>query len=106
VPRCVHQRAREVLDWLESQHHAAIHSVESSASVVGTHFPAPQTRLINGHGNSTSARWQMTLFGLEEHPLLEEIRAIRVDELSPLQAFELLREWHQRLVGEACETKR
>jgi DNA mismatch repair protein MutS len=105
VPRSVNQRAREVLHWLESQHDAADQSAKSNAGDLTPQPRTPRTASPNGHRDSTCTRWQMTLFGLEEHPLLDEIRAIKLDELSPLEAFELLRNWRQRLVEERCETK-
>jgi DNA mismatch repair protein MutS len=106
VPRCVNQRAREVLDWLESQHDAATHAANSQAgSSLAAGPPTSSLAAMDGQRKSTSTRWQMTLFGVEEHPLLDEIRAIKLDELSPLRAFELLREWHQRLVEDERDTK-
>jgi DNA mismatch repair protein MutS len=98
VPRSVNQRAREVLSWLEAQHNAACGLAPNNENP-----PRPSS---NGHGTSTTARWQMTLFGLEEHPLLDEIRSTKLDELSPLQAFELLREWQSRLAQEKAEVQR
>ena len=75
VPRSVNERAREVLDWLEAQHQAADGAAAKSCasaqrSIGRRRWPAP----IDGH-------WQMTLFGIEEHPLLDEIRAANLDEL-------------------------
>jgi hypothetical protein len=48
----------------------------------------------------------MTLFGIEEHPLLDEIRSAKLDELSPIQAFELLRDWQQRLAEDFVPAKK
>jgi hypothetical protein len=39
----------------------------------------------------------MTLFAAEEHPLLDEIRAAVLDEMSPREAHELLRGWQSQL---------
>ena len=101
VPRTVNQRAREVLAWLESQHDAA----KTDACGLATKAPNPPATSSNGHRNSSNPRWQLTLFGVEEHPLLDEIRAARLEELSPIQAFELLREWQQRLSEDFVATK-
>ena len=100
VPRTVNQRAREVLAWLESQHDA------SAACGLATKAQKPPATSPNGHRNSSNSHWQMTLFGVEEHPLLDEIRTARLEELSPIQAFELLREWQQRLAEDFVATKR
>jgi DNA mismatch repair protein MutS len=86
VPRSVNDRAREVLAMLESQHHdgAAARGQEAST---------------NGHAAPPSGPWQMTLFATEEHPLLEEIRATDLDELTPREAHELLATWQSRLAN-------
>jgi DNA mismatch repair protein MutS len=100
VPRSVNERAREVLAWLESQHQAA----QPDACVVAgnTHSPPPST---NGRNDGRANHWQLTLFGFEEHPLLDEIRSAKLDELSPLAALELLHEWQSRLADERLPTK-
>jgi DNA mismatch repair protein MutS len=100
VPRSVNQRASEVLAWLESQHDA------SAACGLATEAQKSTPASSNGHRNSNNSHWQLTLFGVEEHPLLDEIRAARLEELSPIQAFELLREWQQRLAEDFVATKR
>jgi hypothetical protein len=48
----------------------------------------------------------MTLFGIEEHPLLEEIRGANVDTMRPVEALELLHTWQQRLNSEQDLVKR
>jgi DNA mismatch repair protein MutS len=102
VPRSVNQRAREVLAWLESQHDAA----KTDACGLATEARKSPATSPNGHRDATNSHWQLTLFGVEEHPLLDEIRAARLEELSPIQAFELLREWQQRLAEDFLATKR
>jgi DNA mismatch repair protein MutS len=86
VPRSVNDRAKEVLAWLESQHH-------ESTAVRGL---APST---NGRASATTSptAWQMTLFATEEHPLLDEIRATDLNELTPREAHSLVQEWQSRL---------
>jgi DNA mismatch repair protein MutS len=98
VPRSVNDRAREVLEWLEAQHQAA----EGSASTRGAHSQPAS----NGHASQSAGNWQLSLFGLEEHPLLDEIRAANLDELRPIEALELLQSWQQRLVTEQVAAKR
>jgi DNA mismatch repair protein MutS len=93
VPRSVNDRAREVLAWLEAQHQAA----EGSSSTRGS-ISQPAS---NGHASRSAGNWQLTLFGLEEHPLLDEIRAANLDELRPIEALELLQSWQQRLAEES-----
>jgi DNA mismatch repair protein MutS len=98
VPRSVNDRAREVLQWLEAPH--------ESADGAGTHRTSKSQPASNGHVERSSANWQMTLFGLEEHPLLEEIRAANLDDMRPLEALQLLQTWQQRLVDEQAVAKR
>jgi DNA mismatch repair protein MutS len=87
VPRSVSERAKEVLAHLESQHETQPSPVEGNGRA---EHPSR-----NGHAGSSS--WQMTLFSTEEHPLLDEIRAADLDEMTPREAHELLREWKSRL---------
>jgi DNA mismatch repair protein MutS len=44
-----------------------------------------------------TADLQLTLFAAEEHPLLEEIRGLDLNAMSPLEAFERLHAWKSRL---------
>jgi DNA mismatch repair protein MutS len=99
VPRCVNDRAREVLAWLEAQHDNA----NAACGLANTATTLPPE---NGHTRRANGHWQMTLFGLEEHPLLEEIRGADLDRLSPLAAQDLLRDWQQRLIDEQSAAKR
>jgi hypothetical protein len=48
----------------------------------------------------------MTLFGYEEHPLLEEIRAAELDKLDAEEALRLVRDWQERLTTELVPAKR
>jgi DNA mismatch repair protein MutS len=97
VPRSVNDRAREVLAWLEAQHHS---SEPTACGLAGA------STTSNGQPAHPSTPWQLTLFGIEEHPLLDEIRAAELDELRPVEALELVHSWQQRLIEEAAPTKR
>jgi DNA mismatch repair protein MutS len=115
VPRAVNDRAREVLDWLESQHQAAdgvgskkIFEREGEAVAM----PPAEPRRANGSAgaspsrNGAASNWQMTLFGYEEHPLLDEIRAADLDNLDGDDAVALLRAWQLQLTSELVPAKR
>ncbi len=95
VPRSVNDRAREVLAWLEAQHHAE-----------GDGSARPSAAASNGAADRPSGHWQLSLFGMEEHPLLDEIRSARLEELTPLEALRLLHAWKERLVAERSAAKR
>ena len=53
-----------------------------------------------------SNHWQLTLFGSDDHPLLEEIRAAKLNQVTPLEALRLLHDWQQRLAAGALTTSR
>ncbi|HEX5472599.1 MAG TPA: DNA mismatch repair protein MutS, partial [Lacipirellulaceae bacterium] len=115
VPRSVSERAREVLELLESQHGSSqrdangnardVFSVGREAKFTGDEFglaadanrssPCPQR-----------TRWQLTLFGLEEHPLLEEIRATNLDAIEPREALDLIQSWQVQLAYPPVAAKR
>ena len=99
VPRSVNERAREVLAWLEAQHAA------NAASGLAESDSSAPSFSSNGHADRGAGQWQMTLFGLEEHPLLEEIRGAKLDAISPDDALELISTWQQRLVEENTAAK-
>ncbi|MGD9636213.1 MAG: DNA mismatch repair protein MutS [Pirellulales bacterium] len=88
VPRTVNERAREVLAWLEAQHETNVDAAE---------LPATNGRL-GRPASGSSSHWQLTLFGGDDHPVLDEIRAAKLDELTPLEALRLLAAWQERLV--------
>jgi DNA mismatch repair protein MutS len=89
VPRSVNDRAKEVLHWLETQHNA--NTSAGGLAPETSRPPAP-----NGHRD----HWQLTLFGGDDHPLLDEIRAANLDDLTPREALELLHDWQERLAHE------
>ncbi len=97
VPRSVNDRAKEVLDWLESQHdsNAACGLADASASPRASR---PPLGLNNNH-------WQLTLFGTDDHPLLEEILAVDLNRVTPLEAHGLLHSWQERLAEERAAAK-
>jgi DNA mismatch repair protein MutS len=43
---------------------------------------------------------QLTLFAAYDHPLIEKLRALKLDELTPLEALRILSEWQQELERE------
>ena len=78
VPRSVNDRAAAILEDLEA-------SKDNSQQPIAD---SPPTGI------------QMTLFETAEHPLIEEIRGLDIDRLAPMDAFEQLRAWRQRLLAE------
>jgi DNA mismatch repair protein MutS len=94
VPRSVNDRAREVLAWLEAQHHS---EKDGAARPVTTTSSA---------GNGPSGHWQLTLFGFEEHPVLDDIRSTNLEVLTPLEAMRLLHSWQARLAAAPSAARR
>ena len=86
VPREVNERAEEILKQLEAQHE--VQSNPQSA------IRSPQSR--NGH------HLQMTLFETMDHPLLETIRAMDLNNTTPLDALRLVQEWQEQLENDGA----
>lgn len=80
VPREVNRRAKEILADLE-----ATRSVQS-------------VPLMDSTGDASNGT-QMSLFGYEEHPLLDKVREQDLNNLTPMKALELLQSWQQSLDG-------
>lgn len=80
VPRSVTERATKILDALENQHVAQ----DGKSSV-----PKRQTR--------QQQKRQLSLFEFPEDPLLDEIRQLNVDDMSPRQAMDELYRLRQEL---------
>ncbi len=81
VPPTVIERAKDLLSDLEAEHIDAL-SRADGARTTGQAGPI-----------------QLSLFGLNDHPLLEKIREADVDRLTPLDALTLLQKWRQELRG-------
>jgi DNA mismatch repair protein MutS len=77
IPRPVIHRAEEVLAELESKGDA-------------------RARRRAMKDMAMPAAWQMTLFASERHPVVEELRNLVIDELSPIEAISKLYELQQK----------
>jgi DNA mismatch repair protein MutS len=95
VPRSVNDRAKEVLAQLEAQHQSS-----AARRLAADSSPLPAIS-ANGHRD----HWQLTLFGGDDHPLLDEIRAANLDDLTPRDALLLLQLWQERLTAEGSLLK-
>ena len=82
VPRSVNERAKDILAELEAEHLDADGRPRIALDGAGS-----------GHVR------QLTLFGLAEHPILDRLRELSVDETAPLDALRLLEAWKQELTG-------
>jgi DNA mismatch repair protein MutS len=82
VPRGVVERAKEILAQLEDEHLDA----EGRPRIAAREKPRKSER-------------QRSLFAPAEHPLVEELRRLDLERITPLEAFELLRRWRETLDG-------
>jgi DNA mismatch repair protein MutS len=80
VPRKVLERAKVILQTLESDH---------LDEMGQTKIPARCTQPKREH--------QRSLFELEEHPLIGELRDMKINELTPLAALQQLHRMHEQL---------
>ena len=78
VPGGVNERAKEILSHLENDH-------------LENDLPATQAK------RGKSGDLQLTLFGYEPHPLLDEIRKTDLNSLTPLDAMKQIEQWQQKL---------
>ena len=84
VPREVIERSKEILAQLEEEHL----DTEGRAKIA-RHPAAPKKTNL-----------QLTLFGPAEHPLMDELRRMDLNNVTPLQAFQLLQQWQDTLAKE------
>ena len=84
VPRSVNERAKQVLAQLESEH------LDSE----GRPKVSPQGK------QKPRGDIQMTLFAPYEHPLLESIRGMDLNQMTPLEAMQKIQAWQQELAEE------
>jgi DNA mismatch repair protein MutS len=80
VPIEVNQRAKQILARLEQEH------------LDGDGRPK-----IARRGRASVGDLQLTLFAAEPHPLIENLRALDLNNLSPLSALQLLHQWQAEL---------
>ena len=80
VPKEVNARAMEILARLEQEHDA------------GDRRPK-----LAGRPKRRSGDLQLTLFAPQEHPLLDRIRGLELDAITPIDALQLVREWQTAL---------
>lgn len=77
IPRPVIHRAQEILEELERKGDA-------------------KARRKAMRDMTMPAAWQMTLFASEPHPLVEELKNLAIDELTPIEAISKLYELQQK----------
>ncbi len=84
VPREVIERSKDILAQLEEEHLDA----EGRAKIARRPDGPKPTRL------------QLTLFGPADHPLVDELRRLDLNHLTPIEAFQRLQQWQATLAEE------
>jgi DNA mismatch repair protein MutS len=80
VPRSVNERAKQILAQLEADH------LDSQG----------RPKVASGN-RQRRGDIQLTLFAPYEHPLLETIRSVDINQVTPLDALQMLQKWQQEL---------
>jgi len=83
VPGGVIGRAKQILAQLEEQH------LDQEG----------RPKLARRGKRQRVGDLQLTLFAVEPHPLIEKLRGMNLDQLSPMAALELLNQWQAELHG-------
>ena len=81
IPIEVNERAKDVLAQLESDHRDAL--------------DRPTIAPVNDTNNSV--KYQLTLFGFADHPLLDQIQELDVNEMTPVDAMKFLEKAKEEL---------
>jgi len=79
VPKEVNERAKQILNHLEEEHLDR------------------EGRPKIARQKTRSGDIQLTLFGFEEHPLLDKIRELDLNTLTPLEALQAIQSWQDEL---------
>jgi hypothetical protein len=78
VFRPVNERAKDVLAQLESDHRDAL--------------DRPTIQTPGAAKSEASGKYQMTLFGFADHPLIERVQKLDVNAMTPIEAMQFLQE--------------
>src|SRR6185503_19602420 len=84
IPKSVNERAKQILNLLESEH------LDEQG----------RPKIAGGKKSKRRGDLQLTLFAPYDHPLLEEILAVDLNSLTPMDALQRLQQWQVRLSTE------
>jgi DNA mismatch repair protein MutS len=84
VPRSVNERAKQILNWLEAEH------LDEQG----------RPKIAGSKKQKRRGDMQLTLFAPYDHPLLEEIRGVDLNSLTPMEAMQRIKQWQDRLGAE------
>ncbi len=83
VPAAVNERAKDVLAQLEVDHRDAL--------------DRPTIAPPQGHQESSSGKYQLTLFGFSDHPVLSQIQSLNLNSMTPIDAIQFLQRAQREL---------
>ncbi len=89
VPKSVNERAKQILNQLEAEH------LDDDG----------RPKIARRGKSRRRGDLQLTLFAPLEHPLLDAIRDVQLDSLTPLQALNTLQQWQEQLKKEQSPRK-
>ena len=89
VPREVIERSKDILAQLENEH------VDATG----------RAKIARRPGQPKRAEVQLTLFGPIEHPLLDEVRQLDLDNTTPVVALQRIKQWQEQLAAEEKKQK-
>jgi len=81
VPPEVNERAKQILAQLEEEH------LDREG----------RPKIADKRKSRRGGDIQLTLFGLTEHPLLDKIRDLDINTMTPLEAMQLIQQWQGEL---------
>jgi DNA mismatch repair protein MutS len=84
IPPEVNERAKQILAQLEAEHLD----------------PEGRPKIAARPKRRRGGDIQLTLFGTVEHPLMDEIRKLDLNQLSPMQALQRVQQWQDQLAAE------
>ncbi len=91
IPASVNERAKDILAQLEADHRDEL----------------DRPTIAPPSGKSSQGAIQLTLFGFADHPLIEDVKRIDIDSMTPLDALKFLQKAKESVIQgpEAARTK-
>lgn len=95
VPKDVVERAAVLLDEFEAAH--AVNTANNTVTnnnVTNNNVAKPVRQPVR---QFAAAGVQFSLFGADDHPVLDDLRRLNIDELKPVDALRLLADWQRQM---------
>ncbi len=88
IPTSVNERAKDILAQLEADHRDELDRPTISP---------PEGK--SNRGKAKVGDVQLTLFGFADHPVVDDIKRLKIDQMSPLDAFAFLQRAQAKING-------